>query len=249
MSSILNLWVDMGLIKEALLSIKSLILSEDCMVCGGHVTSSMHGICPMCRYTIPMTRYWLTEQNPVKEHLDGLAPIEQASSFFFFSTNSTWRGVIHQFKYYKMWRTAYAFGRWFGSELHSSPLYADVDIVVPVPLHPLRLFKREYNQSAYLARGIARMLGVECDVWALRRRRNNPSQARRSGRDRWANVDELFGVRRPEALQGKHILVVDDVLTSGATIASLIEVITRTVPDCRVSVATLAVSRHITVIR
>lgn len=245
MSSILNLWVDMGLIKEALLSIKSLILSEDCMVCGGHVTSSMHGICPMCRYTIPMTRYWLTEQNPVKEHLDGLAPIEQASSFFFFSANSTWRGVIHQFKYYKMWRTAYAFGRWFGSELHSSPLYADVDIVVPVPLHPLRLFKREYNQSAYLARGIARMLGVECDVWALRRRRNNPSQARRSYHARWDGMEGLFAVKHADRLRGKHILLVDDVLTTGATICSCVAEIKSCLPDCRVSVVTLAVTRKI----
>lgn len=230
-------------------AIRSLFFAQSCMACGGYVDDAMHGICLKCRYDIPLTNYWLEHDNPVKEHFDGIVPIVEGSSFMFYSAESSWRTLIHRFKYSGEWQTAYNMGLWYGSELKATGRYDDVDAIIPVPLHPLKELKRGYNQSRYLADGMSKAMGIAVDARSTRRLRNNPSQARRSGRDRWANVDELFGVRRPEALRGKHILVVDDVLTSGATIASLIEVITRTVPDCRVSVATLAVSRHITVIR
>ena len=87
---------------------------------------------------------------------------------------------------------------------------------------------------------------VKVDTRSTRRMRNNPSQARRGARDRWENVDDLFAVRHPERLRGKHILVVDDVLTSGATLTALLKAINAAVPDCRISVATLAVTKHIT---
>ena len=137
-------------------------------------------------------------------------------------------------------------GRWYGAELKASGLYNDVDVIVPVPLHPFKLLKRGYNQSTYLAEGIAKSMGIDVDTRAARRIRNNPSQARRGARDRWDNVDELFRIIRPERLRGKHILVVDDVLTSGATLTTFLKEIMRAVPDCRISVATLAVTKHIT---
>ena len=93
---------------------------------------------------------------------------------------------------------------------------------------------------------MAKAMGISVDTRAARRIRNNPSQARRGARDRWENVDELFRIVRPERLQGKHILVVDDVLTSGATLTTFLKEIMRTVPECRISIATLAVTKHIT---
>jgi predicted amidophosphoribosyltransferase len=93
---------------------------------------------------------------------------------------------------------------------------------------------------------MAKSMGIKVDTRATRRIRNNPSQARRGARDRWDNVDELFRIVHPERLQGKHILVVDDVLTSGATLTTFIKEILHIVPNCRISIATLAVTKHIT---
>jgi ComF family protein len=136
-------------------------------------------------------------------------------------------------------------GRWYGAELRSSGLYDDVDIVIPVPLHPLKTLRRGYNQSRYLAEGIARELGVEVCANALVRRRNNPPQALRRGSERWDNVDSLFELRRVDKLRGRHLLLVDDVLTSGATLTASAEAILKVMPDCRISVATLAVTQRI----
>ena len=227
-------------------AIRSLLFAQECMICGEHVDDAMHGVCIKCRFDIPLTNYWLKEENPVKEKFAGVVPIEQGSSFIFYAGDSLWRTMVHRFKYSGEWQIAFNMGRWYGAELKASGLYDDVDVIIPIPLHPFKLLKRGYNQSTYLAEGMAKAMGIGVDTRAARRIRNNPSQARRGARDRWENVDELFRIVRPERLQGKHILVVDDVLTSGATLTTFLKEIMRTVPECRISIATLAVTKHIT---
>lgn len=231
---------------DAYYDIRSLVFPQCCIACGCHVTRNMRNICPRCRIEIPLTNYWKEENNPAKERFDGLVPIEQGSSFFFYIANSQWRNVIHRFKYDGMWRWAYDLGRWYGAELHDSGHYNDIDVIIPLPLHPIKSIKRGYNQSRYLADGIAKELGVAVDGRAVRRIRNNPSQARRKRQSRWEGVADLFAVEHPERLQGKHILIVDDVLTSGATLYACMLAIRNAVPDVRLSFATLAVTQHIT---
>ena len=235
----------MSTLSNLLADLSSLLFPSGCEVCGGDVSSSMHGICTMCRYTIPLTNFWKTEENPTKEHFAGIIPLVHASSFFYFSHESQWRTLIHRFKYGGEWRLAESFGRWYGRELRESGLYDDVDVVMPVPLHFIKAIKRGYNQSSYLAESIARELGKPTDRRSVRRHRNNPPQSRSSMGERWANVENLFSVVNPKALSGKHILLVDDVLTTGATLASLASAILASVPDARISIATLAVSRKI----
>ena len=215
------------------------------MICGEHIGSEMHGICIKCRYEIPLTYYWRSAENPVKEHFAGLVPLVQGSSFIFYSGNSLWRDMVHRFKYGGEWAIAESMGRWYGAELRDSGLYDDIDIVVPIPLHPLKTLRRGYNQSRYLAEGIARELGAKVVVDAVVRRRNNPSQARRRGSERWDNVEALFELRKTDKLRGRHLLLVDDVLTSGATLTACAEAILRAQPDCRISIATLAVTQRI----
>lgn len=215
------------------------------MICGEHIGSEMHGICIKCRYEIPLTYYWRSAENPVKEHFAGLVPLVQGSSFIFYSGNSLWRDMVHRFKYGGEWAIAESMGRWYGAELRDSGLYDDIDIVVPIPLHPLKTLRRGYNQSRYLAEGIARELGAKVVADAVVRRRNNPSQARRRGSERWDNVEALFELRKADKLRGRHLLLVDDVLTSGATLTACAEAILRAQPDCRISIATLAVTQRI----
>ena len=128
--------------------------------------------------------------------------------------------------------------------LKESGLYDDVEVVVPLPLHPVKRCRRGYNQSEYIAEGIAAQLGVEVDRRSVRRKRNTESQALKARRDRARNVEDAFAVGRPGRLAGRHVLLVDDVFTTGSTMLSCAGEILRSAPGCRISIAALAVSRH-----
>ena len=201
-------------------------------------------ICTRCRIDAPYTNYWTTPDNPMTQKLWGIIPVINASSMLFFANGGSWQRLIHGFKYRGEWRTARNAGRWFGEELKRGGLYNSVEVVVAVPLHPLKRLKRGYNQSEYIAEGIARSLGVPTLRRSVVRTVNNPSQTRNIRSERWSNVDGIFEVRQVEQLRGKHILLVDDVFTTGATICSCAESIIRSVPDCHISIATLACTRQ-----
>ena len=229
--------------KNPLLDLFALFFPPVCPVCGGELPDGTHLICNMCRWNAPLTNYWTQIDNPVARKFWGLVPIINASAFIFFVHGSGYRELIHSFKYYGRWRQAQQMGEWYGGELSRSGLYSDVDIVIPVPLHPRKTLKRGYNQSEYISIGIARQLGIPVDTRSVKRHVHNPSQARKEHRDRWDNVKGIFSLSHPERLAGKHVLLVDDVLTTGATITSCAEAIIAAVPSCRISIATLAVSR------
>lgn len=226
-------------------AIRSMLFDEVCMSCGCSIDESSRGLCMQCRYDMPTTDSCKEEDNLVYDRLSSFVPIHRASALYFYSSSSPWRDLIHRFKYGGRWYVARNMGRIYGAELKSSGLYDDIDVVVPIPLHPLKRLHRGYNQAEYLAEGIAQELGVKVERRALCRRRNNPSQARRRFVERWENLESLFGVRYAEALRGRHVLLVDDVLTTGATLCSCIETIISEVPDCRISVAVLAVTSKI----
>lgn len=197
-------------------------------------------VCRQCRHKAPRTHFAEQVANPVVRHLWRELHVTHACSFIYFGANKGYRNLIHDFKYGGMWRYAYECGRWFGKELKRSKIYADVDLVVPVPLHPFKHMKREYNQAEYMALGIAKVLGVKCETHAVRRIKHNPSQTTKSFEERKANVKNIFRVVRPKRLEHHKILLVDDVLTSGATIASCGRAILESTLDTQLYVATFA---------
>lgn len=224
--------------------ILSLVTPRVCPVCGEPLHGGDAVVCTSCEVMAPLTYFWLEQHNAMSSRFWGLLPIERASALFWYIEGSPWRKVIHNFKYNGRWRVAYDMGRWYGALLKEGGMFADVDVVVPVPLHWRRLLGRGYNQSEYLARGIARELGVECDTGSVRRCRYNMSQVSRSVAERWNNVEDIFKVRHAGRLKGKHILLVDDVFTTGATIMSLGSEILSKVDGARLSVAVLSTSHH-----
>ena len=215
-----------------------------CPACGRPMGEGNRTICTRCRGEIPLTDFCRRAENPVVERLRELkVPVVNACSFYFYVAGSNYRRLIHAFKYRGGWKLAIEMGEWFGAEMRNGGLYDSVDVLVPIPLHWRKRLRRGYNQSEYLAEGMARSLGCKVDTHSVARRVHNKSQALSGREHRWENVQGIFEVRHPERLLGKHILLVDDVFTSGFTIASCAGEILRRVPECRLSVATLAVSR------
>lgn len=225
-------------------SLLDLFLPPSCAACAGPLPEGSRGLCPRCRIDMPLTGYSEQFDNPVAQKFWGLVPIVGAASYIFFVRDGGYRRAIHNFKYRGDWRLARTLGEHFGAELARSPLFSSADIIVPVPLHWRKRLARGYNQSEYIALGMGKAMGLRVECRSLVRRRHNASQARTHRHDRWHNVEGIFAVRNPDALRGRHIILVDDVLTTGATITSCAEAIIAAVPDCRLSIATIAVSPH-----
>lgn len=222
-----------------------LFYPERCAACGKILPEGMSMLCPHCQWDMPLTGYCAIHDNPVYEKFGGLLPVTEASSWLFFTTHSRYRDLIHSFKYHGAWNLSRNMGRLMGYALADGGLYKDIDLIIPVPLHPFRRWHRGYNQAEYLAEGIAQALKCPVSRNNLIRKRYNRSQAHTSQRDqRWDNVQNIFAVRHPDRFADKHLLLVDDVLTTGATLVSCAETLLQYAPNCRISIATLAVSAH-----
>ena len=233
----------MSILTSWLSALWALLYPPSCAACDEPLTEGEDSLCTLCRVTAPLTGFWREYDNPVYEKLTAFVPLEHASAMLYFVRGSGWQRLIHRFKYHHRWRLALVMGRWYGSLLRESGLYDDVDVVVPLPLHPFKRILRGYNQSEYLAEGIAESLGVPLERGVLRRTRHTASQARKPRRERAANVEGAFALTDAERFAGRHLLLVDDVLTTGSTLIAAIEAIGEKTPSCRVSVAVLAASR------
>lgn len=231
------------MLRSLIADIAALLFPRECAVCGDSLAQGEEFVCTACRFRIPMTGFVEQRENPMRERLSALVPIEQASALFYFVAESDWRRTIHDFKYRGRWGHARNLGVWYGHILKRSGNYDDIDLVIPVPLHIRKRLQRGYNQSDYIADGIASVLGVKVAHRAIVRRVNNESQTRHSRNKRWGNVEGIFSVRKPDSLAGRHVLLVDDVFTTGATIISCCDALRVSCHDIKISVATLSVSQ------
>lgn len=169
----------------------------------------------------------------------GKFPLERATSYFLYHKGSDFRHILHQLKYEGREDIGRTMGRFMAEEIRSSGFFDGVDFIVPVPLHPRKLRERGYNQSERLSEGIAEVTGITMDVRAVCRRVYSQTQTRKSAYERWENVAGIFEVEHPERYAGKHILLVDDVLTTGSTITACADAFAG-VEGLRISVLTLA---------
>jgi ComF family protein len=169
----------------------------------------------------------------------GRVRIEFATSFFLFTKGSKYQTLIHDLKYKGMKELGAEMGKHFAIDLMQSDDFSSIDLICPVPLHPKREKKRGYNQSWWIALGMASQMHKPVSMGNLIRVTATETQTRKSRFERWQNVEGIFALTHPEAYAGKHILLVDDVVTTGATIEACAQTILSKT-DARVSIATLA---------
>lgn len=210
-----------------------------CMVCHNDLTEGESVICTSCLYHIPRTKYWYDPENPVAKIFWGRVLVENACSFFFFSKGSKYRKLLHHLKYNGKRDVGVVLGKEFGRELSKVNFYSGIDFIVPVPLHPKRLKQRGYNQAEEIAKGLHESMRIPLLTDNLIRSGYTETQTRKTRAERINNVSKAFQLSNPEDFKGKHILIVDDVVTTGATLEECAAIVLEA-EDVKVSIATLA---------
>jgi ComF family protein len=156
--------------------------------------------------------------NPVAQSFWGRAEIKNAASFYYFQKGGGVQNLLHNLKYKGQKELGMQLGLMYGAELKDTESFKSVDVVMPVPLHKKKERKRGYNQSEYFAMGLAKSMGIELDTTTLIKTVHTQSQTKKTRIERVKNVAEVFTITNPQQLAGKHVLLVDDVITTGATI-------------------------------
>lgn len=212
-----------------------------CFACEQRPAPKNSSICVHCEYHITPTNYHLMADNPVMERFWGRIPLQHASSCFAFTKGGLLQNLIHQLKYENKPEIGVELGKIYGALLKNCPPYDTVNYIIPVPLHPKKKHARGYNQAAMFAQGLALGMDKEWSEDFLIKVEHTETQTKKSRLDRFANVESAFGLANVEEIKGKHLLLVDDVITTGATLeacaATLLEV-----EGVKVSLAAIALA-------
>jgi len=189
--------------------------------------------------TFPIRIFIKKTDNPVYELFLGKVDIQQATAFLQYEKGNKVQKLIHSFKYHGNKELAYLLGKLSWHDLADSPLFKHIDLIIPVPLHKKRQRKRGYNQAEYIAKGIRQVSGLPVRTDILYREIASTSQVKKNIYDRWNNMQELFTIKNEQTIQGNHVLLVDDVVTSGSTLCACATKLL-SIKDVQVSIFTLA---------
>lgn len=220
-------------------SIIGLFYPSVCAGCGITLFKWERLVCMRCRSLLPKTGYELNEDNPLARIFYGKVRLRAVTACFFFSKEGKVQHLIHELKYKGNGDAGVFLGQELGKTLLKAPLYQGLDYLIPVPLHPKREKQRGYNQSMMIAQGMEEVTGVPIGKDFLVRSVNTATQTHKNKEERWQNVKDIFEVRHPERLEGKYVLLVDDVLTTGATLEACALKLSA-VPEITISCATAA---------
>lgn len=196
-------------------------------------------LCVRCLADLPRVRVASLKDNDLVRIFWGLVPVEKGISFFHYTRRSPYARILFELKYHNRPEIGAAMGRMMAEELKAMGFFEGIDLVVPVPLSRKKERQRGYNQSDWIARGISEATGIPADTKSVVRTKSNPSQTTLDHRQRRENVRGIFAVRHPDCLGNRHILLVDDVITTGATMLSCAETIARA---CRVRISVLSLA-------
>jgi ComF family protein len=221
----------------------ALFFPRICCSCKNTLLKHEDILCTFCLHKLPKTNFHQDKDNPVSKIFWGRIHLESASSMYFFTKGGKVQHLLHQLKYKGKKEIGVYLGNLYGKELKTSDLYKDVDVNIPVPVHPRKTHKRGYNQSEMFARGLSVSFSKPVDIKALIRTHASETQTKKSRFRRWENVEEIFALKNHQHLYNKHILLVDDVITTGATIEACGKILLN-IQGVKLSVASIACALH-----
>lgn len=229
-------------IRQWLHAAADVAMPRQCAVCHRPLTQDERWLCRQCLASLPRTRYEDVAFNTMEQHFAGQVPIERATAYFYYEKGAPYSQILHDIKYHGM----PAMGRWLTAraarEMAPSHFFEGIDVVTAVPLHRSKLAHRGYNQSEYLARGIGDALGIPY-AEVLKAVRAHATQTHKGAMERWQNIQGNYTLKKDaDLMAGKHILLVDDVITTGSTL-TVCAALLKQIPGVNVSLFTLAAAR------
>lgn len=215
-----------------------------CEVCGEPLIEGEHLLCVKCLLTIPRTRCHSSEFNELHQRLASpTLPIERAAAYFHYRRDEPFSGLIRSAKYNSRPGIARYLGGMYAREIQGDGFFEGIDLLVPVPLHRLKHAQRGYNQSHAICQGISDVTSIPVATSLITVRRHS-AQARKSKAERRENVKDIFSATAEPTMAGKHVLIVDDIITTGATLYNAAETFHSQNPDTTISVLTLGITMH-----
>lgn len=223
-----------------LISLLNLFFPKVCYACFNLLQDNEDTICINCRHELPITNFHFNNNDSVKKVLYGRSKIENGTSLLRFEKKGPVQKLMHGLKYKGHENIGYTLGNWLGGELKTIKDYQNIDIVVPVPLHKKKLRKRGYNQVTMFGEQLALSLNAKYIDDALIKVTNNQSQTKKGRLSRLKSNNELFTLNNITAIENKHILLVDDIITTGATLEACISILNQA-KNIKISIATMAI--------
>jgi ComF family protein len=202
-----------------------LIYPEVCLACEEALENKAVPLCLHCQYELPVTQQHLHPENTTAQRFWGRIPLKSAFSYLYFVQGGKVQTILHHLKYKNNQEIGELLGQFFGNDLKKAGLATEFNLIVPIPLHPTKLHKRGYNQVDCIAKGMAASMEIAWQADAIMRTRANATQTKQNRMERLENVTRLFEVKNEEDIKDKNILLLDDVITTGATIEAAAEVL------------------------
>ena len=209
----------MGIINRYLSDFLTLFFPEICYACGDSLVQSESLICATCLHQLPFTNYHLEPDNKLAKQFWGRVNIKSATAFLYFNKGGKVQNLMHQLKYNNQPQIGILLGNLYAKHLIASHKFENINAIIPVPLHPKKQKKRGYNQSEKFGIGLSKSLGIKLENLLVREKFTD-TQTKKSRLQRLDNVEEVFAIRKGEEISGLRILLVDDVITTGATLCA-----------------------------
>jgi ComF family protein len=227
------------MITKAIGAISHLLYPSICFGCKKNEIETNEWLCIQCLSTLPFTGFENTRNNPVEQLFWGRTPIEIASSCFFYVEKTPIQRLIHEVKYKEQQQLGRWLGQMIGRQLQTIFQMKKVDLMLPMPLHPKKQQQRGYNQAVLLCEGIRATTACDFSEQVLIRNTNTQTQTKKTRMERWNNVNEVFAITDAQQIMNKHIVLIDDVITTGASTEACAAILLKE-GACAVSICSLA---------
>ena len=222
-----------------LIDLFHLFYPKICVICDEKLIENEITVCTICRHDLPLTNFNNFSDNKLTQTFYGRIPLEKGFSLLYFRKKSSIQKLIHDLKYKGNQEIGIFFGNWLGEYLKDNKEFNNIDFIIPVPLHPKKMKERGYNQVSKFAEKLSFHLNIPSIENDLIRISSTKTQTFKTRLERFNNIDTKFVLKNPTKFEGKHILLVDDVITTGATLEACANEFLK-LKNCKISILTMA---------